>query len=340
MFDETLALENRMTFWCAGLQRTGDRPLTKEEMEALDREAQQLRVRGIAMCCVVPISLLLIIALLREAQARNEVIPVGVTLLSVSLFLILAGIPVEILLAMRWMGRSQSLWADIREGSIWLFKGRLDEVFPMDATQKALLAAQLLHLDGEEIQWIELLPISRRVWRVNGIAPRAWLRASASEVALTPEFAAIAAQWLEPLGRNEEGVVYGGQRELSSSERIELRRHIRRMWTRPLSASLPIFILLCYELVRYLQQNHTLQSDQFSRVALLGIGVLFFATLLTFRIRQAQRFREDMETGYVAIRRVVESETKASEPEIEFLPASGMLWTRAGEPAAWRRSEI
>ncbi len=339
MFDETLALENQMTVWCAGLMRTGNRSLTKEETATLDREAQQLRVRGIAMSCAVPISLILVIALLREAQARNQALLVGVTLLSVSLFLIIAGLPLEILLAARWMGRSQSLWADIRDGQVWHFKGHLNESFPLDAAQKALLAADLLHLDANELQWIELLPISRRVWRVNGVTPLTWLRAGASEVAPTPEFAALAAQWLEPLGRNEDGVVYGGQRELSQSERIELNRHIRREWMRPLTSSLPIFILLSYEIFRYFQ-NQILQSDQISRLALLGAGVLFFATISLFRIRQAQRYRADRENGYVAIRRVVEGEKETGEPEIEFLPISGMLWTRAGEPAAWRRSEI
>src|SRR5689334_20029523 len=101
MLDETLALENRMTLWCAGLQRTGDRSLTDEETALLDREAQQLRLRGIAMSCVVPISLLLILALMREAQVHNEVLPIGVTLFSLSLFLMIAGIPIEILLAVR-----------------------------------------------------------------------------------------------------------------------------------------------------------------------------------------------------------------------------------------------
>ena len=99
MFEDVLGIENRMTLWCAGLQRTGNRALTESETAAIDRDAQQLRVRSVAMSCAVPISLLGVIALLREAQAHNEIIPVGVTLVSVSLFLIIAGIPLEILLA-------------------------------------------------------------------------------------------------------------------------------------------------------------------------------------------------------------------------------------------------
>ncbi len=64
--------------------------------------------------------------------------------------------------------------------------------------------------------------------------------------------------------------------------------------------------------------------------------------LYLFQIRQARRFDDDLRVGYVGIRRIgpldpVDVTDGPCEPDIEFLPVTGMLWTKSGEPAVWRR---
>src|SRR5579871_1592542 len=191
--------EPSMTLWCAGLPFASLRDLSSEEIGILLSEIGSCRLRTVVLICALPVTLLLsfsltfIVGMLRTPQDLLFQLTDLFALL-----LLCIGIPVQLILGWRWAQRWRNLGLDMRSGRVQRFEGVLDEAFPLDHTQKNLLAARLLLLDATHVQWVEVLPSSRMVWRVNGQSPRSWVGAIASRVASTPEFAAIAAQWLEP----------------------------------------------------------------------------------------------------------------------------------------------
>jgi len=334
-----------MTLWCAGLPFASLRDLSSEEIGILLSEIGSCRLRTVVLICALPVTLLLsfsltfIVGMLRTPQDLLFQLTDLFALL-----LLCIGIPVQLILGWRWAQRWRNLGLDMRSGRVQRFEGVLDEAFPLDHTQKNLLAARLLLLDATHVQWVEVLPSSRMVWRVNGQPPRSWVGAIASRVASTPEFAAIAAQWLEPVARSAEGVIYGGQRELSSDEKTEILHHVHRLWVRPLTSSIPLLLLLIAQIFSLFHQSNDSSHDHMLTVFVMGAGLAVFSLSFVFRARQARRFTRDLQIGYVAIRRVDGAQREpaptTSEAEIEFLPASGMLWTKAGQPAIWRRADI
>src|SRR5206468_1716210 len=84
--------------------------------------------------------------------------------------------------------------------------------------------------DPDALQWLEVLPRSGFLWQANNTRPRRWIPfmpPEEVEVAETPAFAAVAAEWAEPVA-GEETPARVGQRELSADEVRELRQHVRR----------------------------------------------------------------------------------------------------------------
>jgi hypothetical protein len=227
----------------------------------------------------------------------------------------------------------------MQAGLVSVYRGVLAERNKLEPTQLGLLATHLLRLDKGEDQTIELLKSSRVVWRVNGWPTKRTIQPTLTEVAVTPKFAAIAAQWLEPVSRHEKSILYGGKRELSDNEKRELKRFVRRLVTRPATSSLPV-AFLSLALAANLYHAHEIDHDPMFWFFL--IGGLSNVMLYLFQIRQARRFGDDLRVGYVGIRRIgstdpVEMSGEPTEPDIEFLPVTGMLWTKSGEPAIWRR---
>jgi len=248
-------------------------------------------------------------------------------------------IAVEIYLAIRALKHKWALTADVNAGLVSVYRGVLAERNRLEPTQLGLLATHLLRLDPGEQQTIELLKNSRVVWRVNGLPTKRTIQPTLTEVASTPQFAAIAAQWLEPVSRHEQSILYGGKRELSDNEKRELRRFVKRLVTRPATSSLPV-AFLSLALAANLYHAHEIDRDLMFWFFLLG--GLFNVMFYLFQIRQARRFGDDLRVGYVGIRRIGPSDPVSmtdgpSEPDIEFLPVTGMLWTKSGEPAVWRR---
>jgi hypothetical protein len=248
-------------------------------------------------------------------------------------------VAIEIYLAMRALKHRWALAADMHTGLVSVYRGILAERNGLEPTQLGLLSTHLLRLDPGESQTIELLKNSRVVWRVNGLPTKRTIQPTLTEVAATPQFAAIAAQWLEPVSRHEKSILYGGKRELSDNEKRELRRFVQRLVTRPATSSLPV-AFLSLTLAANLYHAHEIDRDLYFWFFLLG--GFYNVMLYLFQIRQARRFGDDLRVGYVGIRRIGPSDPVAmtdepSEPDIEFLPVTGMLWTKSGEPAVWRR---
>src|SRR5207244_1975476 len=101
-----------------------------------------------------------------------------------------------------------------------------------------LVRRGLVARESEEPQWIEVLPASGLIWRVNGVRPKRWLAVTPVNVAPTPELSRIAAEWVQPLPTSDEVQLYYNQRPMSPAEMEELGRYRRRLILRPLPIAL------------------------------------------------------------------------------------------------------
>jgi len=109
--------------------------------------------------------------------------------------------------------------------------------------------------------------------------------------------------------------------------------------TRPVTSSLPVALLsLVIAINMYLSHD----SDNDLMFGFFLIGGIANIMMYIVQVRQAKRFGNDLKVGYVGIRRIGRQDLNERndaplEPDIEFLPVTGMLWTKSGEPAVWRR---
>jgi hypothetical protein len=241
--------------------------------------------------------------------------------------------------------RARALRHDAHEGVADRFEGPLPMAAESEPTLRRLLKRGLLDLHTLEPQWIEVLACSGKVWRVNGHRPGGWVSAPCVEVAPTPEFAGIAAEWLSLENSNEE--VRTTQRDLSAPEVEELRRYARRLSRRRL---LPAALFAAWATAGLWSGPPIAPggsgSDLFQMI-LVGLlattaFVLYLALFRWFFL--SYRLGRDAQIGRVVIVRVPvppDEETREAEPEhrvLEFLPSSRGLWTTDGHPAPWRLS--
>jgi hypothetical protein len=338
------SVDMEVTLWCAGLPYAEDRRLTDAECDDIRRHITRLdRYCRLFLASIVPTLALCLFAGPALLGERFRSIRVDEADSSTVFMTILTfssvSVAIELYLAFRAAKHKWALAADLETGIVSIYRGILAERNRLEPTQMGLLTTHLLRLDPHEKQTIELLKTSRVVWRVNGIATRRTIQPTLTEVATTPPFAAIAAQWLEPVSRHETSILYGGKRELSDTEKRELQRFVRRLVTRPATSSLPVAFLSILLAVN-LYRSHPIDRDPMFWIFLTG--GLCNVMLYLFQIRYARRFGDDLRVGYVGIRRIGPSDPVAmsdapAEPDIEFLPVTGMLWTKSGEPAVWRR---
>ncbi|HTE19545.1 MAG TPA: hypothetical protein VK689_14350, partial [Armatimonadota bacterium] len=212
--------------WSAGFRLSGQRELSADERREVGRQAQACAIRGCGWLLLVPT--LFGIAVAATVVARQYG-PAGALMASIGLLLVALGTPALLLMArdsLRWW---RVLARDAREGVADRFEGRAEDSPSGDTTLRRLRRMGLLQDYRAETQWFEVLARSGMVWRVNGARPPRLVRAGRARVADVPKFAAVAAQWLEPLDRADRDAPHLGQRELSGAENAELRRHLRRM---------------------------------------------------------------------------------------------------------------
>ena len=327
-----------MTQWCAGLPFIAERNLSDEEMQQLTSLHQRaLRIRRLAGILVLPT-----VAFACGLSWMLHIHPVMLSydtdisrapgLFSVATSAIILS---ELWFCWLYSARAASMLSDLKAGVAQIYSGILAERSRMEPTQQRLLSSGLLTTDATRTQCLELLKSSHILWSVNGKRVKRLMQPSLTEVAEQPEFAAIAAQWLEPVSRQKQAVLYGGRRELSAEEKHELRTFVKRLVVRPATTSLPVSCLSLM-LASELYRDHPIDTDTLFWIFVIG-GV-FNIALYLFQIKQARRFMADLDVGFVGIRRIENLAPEAhTEPDIEFLPVTGMLWTRSGEPAAWRR---
>ena len=237
--------------------------------------------------------------------------------------------------------RRKALLSDLSAQSVKRFAGVFTPGTGGEAFRQRLPRPQFAP-DQTTGEWsIEVLAASGRVWRVQDQPVKMWMMVPIVQVAQTPEMASIAAQWLQPVARSEQGTLLSGRRDLSPGERDELRRFARRLWLRPLPAALGLSLWLGALLGLMLSQGRLPPTiDGRVHLAFLALLTVVSDALLASALRTARRMCQDAHAGQVIIVQV-EQVAEGREPSdvVEVLPLAGRQWTAAGRPAAWRMSD-
>jgi hypothetical protein len=333
-------MDTQSTLWCAGLPLVARLPLAEGERRALRREAALLLFAGI-LCAPLSVLLFLVglaIFAMVVTDAGHEATPV--MWISFCVALVLVGMLFAV--ARESFRRAKGLRGDLRAGEKLRFEGTLAEA-TLDLTLVRLLRKRLMRNDAQP-QWLEVLPVSQRVWRANDRPVRGWFVVSWARTAEQPEVARIAAGWLEPVGTIEDVDLHQGQRELSAEEKDELRRYAKDLWRKPLLPAL-IFSLWCFPLAAYALWTSRWPAD----LGGVMLAILTAVTILSdygvfLRLRQARRIGRDLAWGFVIIVRARADDEKGAEGAApgeehlyESLPHSGLLWTEDGRAAGWRK---
>jgi hypothetical protein len=186
------------------------------------------------------------------------------------------------------------------------------------------------------------------MWKVNHRKVARWLEAPPSMTAETPEFASLAAEWLDPVKKIDGGTLFAGQRELSPDELNELSQFATQLWKRRLPQALLFAawwaLFVARDLVAF--RFASITSDAFFLFDLF-FTYLFLRPMVRL-IQASSKSRllyKDSKIGKVIILRVRsdatngegEEESENQEPDkIEQLPISNFVWTVGNRPAKWR----
>lgn len=333
--------------WCAGLPLVETRALTPDEAISLRREAKHGRVRGCGLIAGTPFGCLGIIVLMALLTELVEKVSQSLAWIPAMLFLVpgLIGAAWALLSANDLFEKGKQSERDLRIARVLLFRGTPDQVKRAAAVNNPT-ALQLLSrlVRNQEQPSFEVLAGSRRVWTINGRAPKKRFIAPASHVADVPQGAQIAALWALPLRRDAQGVLQSdnvAQRALSASEKAELLRRARRMWLRPLWPALffAAWIIVPLLFAFFLKQPIGFEKQVYFLGALSVLtGFKFFQGL-----QLALKLNHDARAGFVLILRPPPEELPTQESQValsevlEVLPESQCLWTQNGEAADWRK---
>lgn len=328
------------SLWCAGLPLVEERRLEREEQEHLRHVAWRLLWQGIGSflgLAVLGILLMVLTSVLGGSWGGTLII-IAVIFASLLLFL-----PTTLFAHEGWTQRSLLLFRDLRHGYVTVFAGPLTEADllqtedAVDTAQRRLLALGFLTFNASRMQAIEVLPVSRRVWRVSSERVGPWVEARLKEVAVSNE---ATIPWLHAGRRvSPEGEV--GRRRLSDRERSELFREARQHWVRPFVPALLLTSWCLLVVVLAVVSGVTVGRLTAASVpwGSLHLAWIAFAADAFFLRRwgQAQKMYQDARGGEVASS--VGSPLGGGDSAVisETLPNSGRLWTQAGKPAPWRR---
>jgi hypothetical protein len=313
--------------WANGVPRESVRPLSEAERAEVEALQTNQSRRGWLLTLGAPLSvvglILLISLMISASQSTTGATNITVGILALLLMVGVLVAPVCLGLAARdHFRRARTLGRDLRAGSIELY--------------------QFSSQTGVGTTPVEILP-SGLIWRSDGWRTEKWETVNRVETAAPPEFAAIAAEWLEPVPGSEMEGLHLGHRELSQAELADLRRYLRRLVLRP---AIPAVLLSAWAgmgvtaslLHGRLPQGFHLVN--FAWVSGLAAVSLFH---LAKALRVAFRLRRDQVIGRVIIVRQAMPETAeggspagAMSPPAEYLPESRWVWTVDGQPAPWR----
>ena len=234
MLEERDSKRRNGLLWCAGLPLVGERRLERLEQEQLRQAAWRLLWQGIGAFFGVAV---LGIGLIAGAAELDKYWNGSLVVITVVFIALLLSLPATLFAREGWTQRGILTFRDLHRGYVRVFEGELTDADLLkteeatDATQSSLIALGLLTLGSPEPQTIEVLTLSRRVWRVNGEATVPWMEAIWKEVTNAPE---AASPWLHTNNaltsgpQTSDGAEH--RRRLSDRERAELKRDTRRHW--------------------------------------------------------------------------------------------------------------
>jgi len=314
------------TAWCAGFSQSGRRELTPPEIAELNRLAERLHGQAWASALAGPGVFLGLLA----AIGISALLGASTTVLIGFLLFSLLFAPLGFILSRDWFLRARTLRQDITTGWALQFIGIVDPASGPEETRDLLVRRGLLTPDPRITQGLELLPASNLVWTVNGRRTGGLLSAKSGVVAQVPEYAAMAAQWVEPAKQPGSEGVHINFRDLSTAERQELQRHWKKLLLRPLVSALLLTVWAGLALMM-----GTWKESNFGLTMVGAFAV--WSWISVYRILDlAGKVRRDASAGRVVIVRRALSPGQELSPAEEYLPQSGIPWSAGARPAPWR----
>ena len=322
--------------WCIGLRHNGQRPQSTEDHDYLiARKKQEMHRFQTYLMLGLAFAVLWLAESLIDPSESARGRPFSQLFFFISSFLFLFSF-ITLRSARKLLLNIRRIQGDIRGGILEIYEGMAED---LSVSNRAIL------------EWVKLLPAgtpvvmerfreSGLVYRMNGTLFYCPVPLPCAQVARTPDYAAIAAEWVEPLAHERKDLAYINQRAMSQMERTELTRWSMQLILRPLIMSLVLDFWAAF--IYWAHGGHVEKIDPFILyLALLLLAGWWSATLFQ-RISAAWRFYEDLRVGQVMIARMADPEHTSSDgtpillaPQ-EFLPISRVLWTKNGHPAPWR----
>lgn len=258
---------------------------------------------------------------------------------------LLLGVCVALVLVGRsWWMESRAVRRDARLGYVERYRVALNEALASHPWLARLVEDGLLTREARSVHYLEVLPTSGCLWRANGARLRRWaplLPSRFTELAPTPPFAAIAAEWVEPAVGDSSGL-HVGERELTGEEIRELKRYNRRQRIQHARVALPLTLWFGTVLWFCIQSGRLPAGYQLVPFLGLAIVTLAWDALLVVCLLRTRLLAQDARVGRVVIARFTEDAPSESDmpaalsPPVELLPVSGAEWTTGGLPAEWR----
>jgi hypothetical protein len=313
--------------WCAGLRVSRSRGLAIPELRRLRLRRRSALAKGWVCLSGVPIVLVACAAALAGPSTPRESFMATVALVLVMLGILL-GVPVCIALANDYFRQAGALKRQRRHPEVLVCEGRVDEIVAHPSEMKRLLR-RIGH--GPEVALDVLMP-SGLVWAIDGRPQESWIVVPRVRTAGAPEHARLAAQYVRPV-QTQEGIFGLHQRPLSGEECSELRGYLPRVTLKGGLLALSLNAAGAGQAIIY--------GNDPTRVPLVGILVLAGAAWcdvqLVLAARRRGRMQKDLRDAFVVIYQPDLGVTASLESVVEFLPYSGIEWTRGGRAAPWRR---
>ncbi len=341
-------MSDKNTEWCAGLAFVSQRPLDEEERRCLISEARRDIGWGVATALAFLFILGIIPAVIYLAPSIGNdimdglIVPLGLVML---VGLVAAG-----LISFQLFVSAKQVRKDLKNGYLKKYAGAGSKYI-----ERSRKFSELRKLNGNpDVSngvWIEVLPLSNRVWTYSEQRVRSWIVAESYNVADQPAFAELAAQWLEPFAQNDDSILLYGRREMTTTEKAELKSHIRKIgW---IGLRTLILFTIC---MAYFIQSLVLEAHDWLFLILFAI-LLFRINIRRVKlIKRSFQLKKDLRLGYLVIFR---SESKAvpvcgageieevkgedhmeapskSPQTFELLPFTRTVWSTEGHPAGWR----
>lgn len=329
--------------WCLTLPLIDERPLTNEEILLLRRQRRRAIALAILGFVGTPISMF---GWLSAMVIAGESVVIGATSfvigITLTIFCALSGY--------QQMVRVRVYQRELQRCILQRFVGNISDIdnsVVAGIIERFMRKVGIEPTDGDVC--VEISGGSGRVLRINDqLYHGSPIYLKCSETAQPPEFASIAAQWLEKIGETDSGeTVLGGRRELSMAELTELKNLQFTAWWRPLRWRL---LLLLWPIIPITMAWCSHNTPPIAACIILLAIIGFSALPVTRGIRFAYKLVGAVKYGVVGILQYPDGTAlspdtdndaaptgEAQEVTVEILPDSDIIWTLNGTPASWRR---